>query len=285
VRHGAIYHWFARLGQRRYNGLDKELWQIMREKGLRAEDPFDELVTRAEVIDLDDQDRSYRDVVQQVSSILAPRLSATSDELVTGFIQEARIGWTPVSKGVTLPSLLLFRLQQAELVVVRSKRGITVDVMDVHGDHSADDPIHAFFFLVSPEEDPKQHLRFLAELAERTDEEDFMPSWRAAPDAMALKEALLHDDKYLSLKLASGGQTQRLINKPLRSVPLPDDTLVALIRRDHHTIVPRGDTVFRENDQLIVIGEPAGINELVEQYSDTRNGTANRNGNYSSAEK
>ena len=279
VRHGAIYHWFARLGQRRYDGLDQELWQIMREKGLRAEDPFDELVTRAEAVDLDDQVRSYPDVIQQVSSILARRLSATSDELVTGFLQEARIGWTPVSKGVSLPSLLLFRLQQPELVIVRSKCGIKVDVMDVHGDHSPDDPIYAFFFLVSPEEDPKQHLRFLAELAERTDHENFMPSWQAASDAMTLKEALLHEEKYLSLKLAPGSRTQRLIDKPLRTVPLPEDTLVALIRRGHHTIVPRGDTVFREDDQLVVIGEPAGINQLVEQYGESRNGAVNRNGN------
>lgn len=268
VRHGAIYHWFARLGQRRYNGLDKELWQIMREKGLRAEDPFDELITRAEVIDLNGHERSYLDVVQQVSAILAPRLSATQDELITGFLQEARIGWTPVSKGVSLPSLLLFRLQRPELVIVRSQRGVRVDVMDVHGEHSPEDPIHALFFLVSPEEQPKQHLRFLAELAERADEDGFMAEWQAAADPIALKATLLHDEKYLSLTLTPGTQSQQLIDKTLRTVPLPDNTLVALIRRDDDTIVPRGDTVFRENDQLIVIGQPGGINQLMEQYAE-----------------
>jgi amino acid transporter len=268
VRHGAIYHWFARLGQRRYNGLDKELWQIMREKGLRAEDSFDELVTRAEVIDLNGRERTYLDVVQQVSKILAPRLSATKDELVTGFMQEARIGWTPVSKGVSLPSLLLFRLQRPELVIVRSQRGIRVDVVDVHGEHSPDDPIHALFFLISPEEEPKKHLRFLAELAERTDEDSFMAAWLGASDTITLKAVLLHDEKYLSLKLTPGTQAQQLIDKRLRTVPLPDNTLVALIRRDNHTIVPRGDTVFKENDQVIVIGQPGGINQLVEKYAE-----------------
>jgi len=277
VRHGAIYHWFARLGQRRYSGLDKELWQIMREKGLRDEDSFDELITRAEVIDLNGDERSYDDVVHQVSAILAPRLSATEDELVTGFLQEARIGWTPVSKGVSLPSLLLFRLQQPQLVIVRSKRGIKVDVMDVHGDHSPDDPVYAFFFLVSPEEEPTQHLRFLAELAERANDVTFMPAWQAAANATALKEVLLHDEKYLSLRLTPGTQAQRLIDKPLHTVPLPQDTLVALIQRDNHTIVPRGDTVFRENDHLIVIGQPAGINQLVEQYAGAENGASGRN--------
>jgi K+/H+ antiporter YhaU regulatory subunit KhtT len=148
--------------------------------------------------------------------------------------------------------------------------------MDVHGEHSPEDPIYALFFLVSPEEEPKQHLRFLAELAERTDDKAFMPGWQAAADAIALKEALLHDEKYLSLRLEPGTPAQRLIDKPLRTISLPTDTLVALVRRDHQTIVPRGDTVFRKNDQLVVIGEPAGINQLVEQYTGAGNGATGR---------
>ena len=41
MRDGAIYHWFERLGRRRYEGLDPELRGILKEKGLRAEDPFE----------------------------------------------------------------------------------------------------------------------------------------------------------------------------------------------------------------------------------------------------
>ena len=41
-REGAIFHVFARLGRRRFAGLDRELRDLMKEKGLRAEDPFDD---------------------------------------------------------------------------------------------------------------------------------------------------------------------------------------------------------------------------------------------------
>ena len=49
-RSGAIYHLFARLGEQRFEGLDRELRGIMKEKGVREEDPFDEVVTRAVVM-------------------------------------------------------------------------------------------------------------------------------------------------------------------------------------------------------------------------------------------
>lgn len=265
-RHGAIFHWFARLGRYRYSGLDRELWQIMREKGLRAEDPFEELVARATVVDLGHKEASFLDIVEHVSAILARPLSATREELVDGFLQEMHIGWLPSTHGVSLPNLLLFRMSEPELVMVRSQRGVRIDVTDVHGEHSPDTPIHALFFLVSPEMDPKQHLRHLAELAERVDDEDFMNQWLAAPNEMALKEVMLHDEHYLSISLQPGSATQSLIDKPLHTVPLPEDILIALIRRDEQTIVPRGNTVFRENDQVIIIGRPDGIRQLQQQY-------------------
>ena len=53
-RDGAIFHVFERLGRRRFKGLDRELRDIMKEKGARDEDPFDEVVAHAPVIDLRD---------------------------------------------------------------------------------------------------------------------------------------------------------------------------------------------------------------------------------------
>ena len=40
-RYGAIYHIFERLGRKRFAALDIELREILKEKGLRAHDPFD----------------------------------------------------------------------------------------------------------------------------------------------------------------------------------------------------------------------------------------------------
>ena len=50
-RGGAIYHVFERLGQRRFDGLDTELRGIMKDRGLRASDPFDEVVVTSEIME------------------------------------------------------------------------------------------------------------------------------------------------------------------------------------------------------------------------------------------
>ena len=42
VREGAIYHLFARLGERRFEGLDAELRTILKDKGLSDETPFEQ---------------------------------------------------------------------------------------------------------------------------------------------------------------------------------------------------------------------------------------------------
>ena len=58
VRSGALLHWFERLGQGRFDGLDPELRGILKEKGVRAEDAFDEVVARAFTLDLGKESRS-----------------------------------------------------------------------------------------------------------------------------------------------------------------------------------------------------------------------------------
>ncbi len=267
ARSGAMYHIFARLGQQRLDaGLDPELRQIMREKGLREEDPFEEVVARAAVIDLDEEVQ-FEDLVWRVSKLLADRVPATETELVSGFLEGTRIGVTPVAKGVSLPHLRLFDLPHPHMVMVRSGPGLQVDVVDVHGGHSPDQPIHALFFLVSPEEDPKQHLRILAQIAEHVDDEDFMESWIHARNEQVLKETVLHEDRYVKLRVRPEGPTAEMIGRPLKELHLPDGVLVALIRRDGALLVPRGSTVLRERDRLTVIGGEKAIRAVHERYT------------------
>ena len=142
--------------------------------------------------------------------------------------------------------------------------------MDVADDEmvrqAAEAPIRAIFFLVSGEADPGRHLRILAQLAGRVEDDEFMGEWLASRDELELKETLLRDDRFLSLQLVSGSKAEPLIGKALRELELPPGCLIALIRRYGETIVPRGRTVLREGDRLTIIGEPAGLRQLTQQY-------------------
>ena len=266
VRQGAIYHLFARLGTRRYEGLDGELRTILKEKGLNDETPFEHLVTRAAVLDLA-ADVDFEEVVRRASAQLAERAGLPPDRLLQGFLDGSRTGATPVMLGVALPHLRLPEVDHPELVMVRSQTGLPVPV-DTTGDDQADaaEPVHAVFFLLSPEEPPGRHRRTLASLASRIDDPPFMTEWRAAVTEQDLKEVLIHNDRTLSLHLRDDGPTVVLVGRALRDLRLPPHTLVALVHRDGAIAIPSGSTVLQAGDRLTILGDPAGIRQLEETY-------------------
>jgi amino acid transporter/mannitol/fructose-specific phosphotransferase system IIA component (Ntr-type) len=265
-RHGAVYHVFEKLGRRRYPGLDRELRSILKEKGLRAEDPFEEVVARAFVIVGKPRD-TFDAIAARASTMLAQRLPCTSETLVEGFLKGTRIGATPVSGGVALPHLRMPDIDEPQMVLVRCPKGVPVPVGDVlTGAEPAPYDAFAIFFLVSPDRNPGQHLRLLAELAGRVDQDEFISSWLEADDEQRLKEILLRSDRYLSLPVVGGTAIAPLIGRGLRDIDFPEGCLVAIIRRAGETIVPRGSTVVHEGDWLTVIGSTKGIRELRRQY-------------------
>ena len=264
-RSGAVFHLLARLGEQRMDGgLEQELRLIMREKGLRVGDPFDEVVARARVIDLEEEveETSFDAVVEAAAEKLAQRLPASKEELSLGFQEGTKIGVTAVTRGVSFPHLRLFGIEGPEMVLVRSRLGVAVDVTDVHGEHSPPEPIYSFFFLVSPEESPQRHLRILAQLAERVDDDTFLDEWRAVRNEQELKEILLRDERFLSLELSRNGAGHPFIGRQLKDLEMPEGTLVALIRRRGQVVVPRGSTVLEESDRLTIIGEAVHIRSL-----------------------
>lgn len=264
-RGGAIYHWFARLGERRHEGLDRELRGILKEKGLRAEDPFDEIVTRAEVIDAGDG-VSFEEVVTRASDLLADVVGQNWKDLREAFLEGTRIGSTPVTHGVALPHLKYAGLERPALVLVRSTPGIHIVANDPLTDHLEDQGVHAIFFLISNENDPAQHLRILAQIAGRVDDEGFSEEWLAAATDQDIREVVLRDDRFLSVLIRSSAGSRVLIDQPLREVSLPKGVLVALIQRDGTVTVPDGSSVLREGDRLTILGEAPALLEVRKRY-------------------
>jgi mannitol/fructose-specific phosphotransferase system IIA component (Ntr-type) len=268
VREGAIYHLFERLGQRRYEGLDRELRGILKEKGLRREDPFDEVVSRSIVFDVTGT-TDFEDLLDTVAPVLAERVGEEPVELREAFLQGTRIGATPVTHGVALPHVRLKSLQHPELVLVRAKEGIDIqlDGEPPFGHHHHTEPrVFALFFLASPEGDPARHLRILAQIAGRVDESSFRQEWESARDEHALKEVLLRDERFLTLTVSTRRATADFVGRALREIEMPEDTLVTVIRRQGDAFVPRGSTVLHEGDRVTIIGTPRRIRELDELY-------------------
>lgn len=266
ARDGAIYHYFARLGERRFPGLDRELRGILKEKGLRDEDPFDMVIARASLLDLHEPS-TFDEVVERAAAKLRKRLQISAELLNERFLQGTRVGATPVSHGAALPHIRLSDLRHPELVIIRTKHGIYMDIDDDFlGEHASSEPVHAFFFLVSPEHNPGQHLRLLAQIAGQVDDETFMMRWRQAKDEHALKELLLRHERTFSLRLAHHSKTSHMIGQTVRDLNMPQGSLIAIIHRKGELIVPRGHTVLEDGDHLTIIGEPKEIEALNQKY-------------------
>lgn len=264
-RSGAIYHIFEKLGQSRSEGLDRELRGILKEKDLRKDDPFDQLVARSHVIDLS-KGISFEDIVERVSTLFSQFVPESYDNLYRQFFEGTVVGVTPVAHGAALPHSRVDGLSQMEMVMVRSKSGVSIKVHNPATDKEEDQILHAIFFLLSPLDNPTQHVRMLAQVARQIEIEGFMDDWIIAEDEQQLKESILHNERFHSIYIHKNTPTEKLIGKPLSAINMPEGSLVALIRRGEQTIIPRGSTIIHEYDRITVIGEPSSMREFHKTY-------------------
>ncbi len=260
-RTGAIFHTFARLGTLRHTGLDQELRTIVREKGLREQDPWERVITRSQVLECQ-APVELSALARMAADSLAPPVGKPADVLHAAFLSGMEAGYMPVSHGAALPHIRLEGIPEPLIVLVRCRAGVEASDRLEPGLHDSLAGVRAVFFLVSPDEDAGQHLRLLGHLATRVDDPDFLARWMAARNPSELRTSLLRDERWLSLSVGDTPATQGWTGEPLRAIHLPVGSLVALIRRDGHGIIPGGDTVLRAGDELVIIGEPEALATL-----------------------
>ena len=265
-RVGAMYHIFERMGQRRFGGLDRELRGILVEKGLRGSDPFDEVITRAQVIMLSKK-TTFEQAVLRASDLLSQHLPYTAAQLTKRFLEDTKLGITPVTHGLALPHLRLPNVKRPEMVLLQCRPGIIIDKnMQIPDTGYSSGPIHAVFFLVSPLENPGQHLRILASIAGHADDDRFIPDWLSATNENKLKKLFLKDKHFLTIHIKEDSQSASFISQAIGDLELPENCLIAFILRINKTIIPRGNTVLEEKDLITFIGEPHAIEQVYNQY-------------------
>lgn len=259
IRRGAIYHYLARLGEKKYDPLDTELRGILREKGLRKEDPFDSMITRSIVIDLVEAEE-FSHIVEQVANLLENQIPISEKEIIDRYMNGTRTGATPVSNGSALPHIHVEGIDEPYLVLVRVQNGVIVEpAKEFWGEEIASKPVYALFFLVGSEDNPKRHLRILAQIAERIDREDFISKWLKADSITELQKILLSHEHVLYITLMNESRWSPFIGKKIMELNFPDQILLAMIEREGQVIIPKGNTQLNERDELTIIGEPHAL--------------------------
>ena len=197
VREGAILHWFERLGRRRFDDLEKEMWEILKESGVREHDPYEELIGRAVILELEE-----REPFARVAELVATRMQLETESLKTAFEQRVKSGLVPVADGVAVVHLHDPDQTTHELSMLRTRQPVVVELDELVVE------VEALFFLVSPAGDPGQHLRLLAKLTTQIDQPEFVERWRASETHTELRQ-LLTDEPLTRLA--------RRLNRELRT--------------------------------------------------------------------
>ena len=91
--------------------------------------------------------------------------------------------------------------------------------------------------------------------------------------AATLKEVLLREERWLSVEVGTDPGTDGWPGQPVRDLEIPPGCLLALVRRNGHSLVPGGGTVVEEGDHLTFIGDPEAIALLAKRTGHDRTET------------
>jgi mannitol/fructose-specific phosphotransferase system IIA component (Ntr-type) len=188
-RAGAVYHVFARLGSRQSVGLDHELREILGEKGLHDDDPYDHLLEKATTLDLRHA-LDFAEVIRTGSRMLSRMANVDADELEEALLDELALGLMPIYNGMAVPHHLFTELDEPVMLIMRMRVGASVSFDEKRAHVRNRGRVFAAVFLLCPDSMMGGHLRMLSQLAARAEEPEFLARWLEAPGAAALKRLL-----------------------------------------------------------------------------------------------
>ncbi len=263
VREGAIFHWFALLGKYQYSDIENEFLSILKEKGLRQGDPFDETIIRARINNID-REMNFHELVDYISDVFSTEMHVNKQLLINEFNAVSAFEPALVIPRVSILYARHEGIDHPSLHIVLAQDSIAKPVEK--GGIKSEDHIRIFFFLVNSSEEPKQQLRMLSRLVDIVEREGFIDEMFHLESHRKIKEYLLHNERFITVQLIKGTVQSEMIGKALKEIKLSSDVLVALVERDSNTFAPHGNTVLLENDSLTIIGEPRSISQLFEKY-------------------
>ena len=183
TREFALLHLLDRVMDRKLAGgiLESELSEIIRERDELCADPFEEVVNRAQILDVQgplDRDRFW--------GVLAERLVSSlglQPEVLHRALEKRELGpASEIMPGVAVSDVVVPGSDFFELVAVRCSRGLNLMAQAA--------PVDAFFMILASRDKRNSYLRILAALAQIAGEPSFEHRWRTAKGEDRLRDVL-----------------------------------------------------------------------------------------------
>ena len=253
-RRGAIFHVHERLGQQRYEGLERELMTIIHDRTQAENLSYEAVIARSVMMDF----RYGKYDMAQLHEIMDEK-AVENFGLPTGIIAEHfaedKMALRPINSGVYIAYQSADDIEQPELYVMRFGPRARIDIGQA-GD------AHTLMFLLAPSKPVGLDLRIAGHLAEVVQSDHFETRWLGAKTDKDMNEVLMRDDHFLHGPVTSFPALAGQVGKAISEIDIANSCLIALIERRGAVMAATPETVLMEGDEVAIIGEPEDLNRL-----------------------
>jgi len=262
-RRGAIFHVHQRLGEQKYEGLERELMTIIHDRTQDENLSYEALIARSAVVDVQDGTFDH-DRLDSMLTETAMQRFASGETIAAAFTDP--MDFRPIGEGVHMAIISMKDLDQPELLVCRFGEGATLALEDAEGlDVLEDvDEAHTLLFLVSPDRPVGLDLRLAGHIAEVVQSDNFTQRWLRAKDEKALNAVLMRDDHFYHGPVETMPFLVEQLGRTVAELELPESCILAIIERDGELVIPTPDVTLLAFDGVAIIGEPDDIRLLNE---------------------
>jgi len=253
-RRGAIFHIHQRLGQQRYEGLERELMTIIHDRTQAENLSYEAVVARSVMMDF----RYGVYDVEQIQDIIREQGAERYDldpAIVEDVLNEEALNLHAMSDHVHINYATHPAVDEPELFVLRFGPQAKLSIGSAQN-------AHTLMFLIVPPKPVGLDLRLAGHLAEVVQSEHFETRWLASESEREMNEVLMRDDHFLHGPVENFPSLLEQAGRKIAEVSLPASCLIAMIERDGKIIVATPDTDLLATDEVAIIGEPADLQNL-----------------------
>ena len=259
-RRGAIFHIHQRLGQQRYEGLERELMTIIHDRTQAENLSYEAVIARSVMMD-------FRYGIYDLTHIkeILKQQGAEKYDLDPAIIEETLNADTlhlhAISEHVHIHYSTHAGVTEPELFVMRFGPQAKLDIDTAKS-------AHTLMFLIVPPKPVGLDLRLAGHLAEVVQSEHFEIRWLESKTERDMNEVLMRDDHFLHGPVANYPRLLEQSGKHIADISLPASCLIAMIERDGNIIVATPDIELLATDEVAIIGEPEDLENLRTNPSD-----------------
>ena len=162
--------------------LSEELKEILLIRDNIVEDRFDSIIKNAKIIDMK-KPATMDELFDLLATEFSSLFNLKKDEIKKLIIQREEESTTVIHSGLAIPHIIIGKEERFEIIVVRSKDGITFPGLK--------DTVHTVFSLAGSQDERNFHLQALMAIAQIVQNPSFQNNWNKAKTINDLRHTIL----------------------------------------------------------------------------------------------